>query len=301
MNPIVRNEDQQYDSEDEISIIDILRFFVDGWKTMLSFTVIGALLGIGYVTIGTPQYRATAIIEPAYVGTPTPTLSTTLNSPVESIEVLRRKLKSPSYYSSETYQACGFEGMAKHGDNLTDTLMPPTAKKDAPIDQIEFISTSIDTNVKCLTSVLDDIRRDHEKLKEPFIKSMENKITNLELQLDEAKREKFSNDRKILDLTNQEAQKNLSVAQYNLLVKKETDATITQIVNELDRLRLGLLEPQTRSARFVTPIYASEIRVDSKRMMKVLAAIFIGLIFSIIYLVGKKYSVKLKEISKPTE
>ena len=305
MNPIVRNEDQQYDSEDEISIIDILRFFVDGWKTMLSFTVIGALLGIGYVATGTPQYKATAIIEPAYVGTPTPTptptLSTTLNSPVESIEVLRRKLKSPSYYSSETYQACGFEGMAKHGDNLTDTLMPPTAKKDAPIDQIEFISTSIDTNVKCLTSVLDDIRRDHEKLKEPFIKSMENKITNLELQLDEAKREKFSNDRKILDLTNQEAQKNLSVAQYNLLVKKETDATITQIVNELDRLRLGLLEPQTRSARFVTPIYASEIRVDSKRMMKVLAAIFIGLIFSIIYLVGKKYSVKLKEISKPTE
>ena len=299
MNPIVRNEDQQYDSEDEISIIDILRFFVDGWKTMLSFTVIGALLGIGYVTIGTPQYRATAMIEPAYVGTPT--LSTTLNSPVESIEVLRRKLKSPSYYSSETYQTCGFEGMAKDGDSLTDTVIPPTAKKDAPIDQIEFISTSMDTNVKCLTSVLDDIRRDHEKLKEPFIKSMENKITNLELRLDEAKREKFSNDRKILDLTNQEAQKNLSVAQYNLLVKKETDATITQIVNELDRLKLELSEPQTRSARFVTPIYASEIRVDSKRMMKVLAAIFIGLIFSIIYLVGKKYSVKLKEISKPTE
>jgi hypothetical protein len=215
--------------------------------------------------------------------------------------MLRRKLKSPSYYSSETYQACGFEGMAKDGDSLTDTLIPPTAKKDALIDQIEFISNSKDTNIKCLTSVLDDIRRDHEKLKEPFIKSMENKITNLELRLDEAKREKFSNDRKILDLTNQEAQKYPTATQYNLLVKKETDATITQIVNELDRLKLGLSEPETRSARFVTPIYASEIRVDSKRMMKVLTAIFIGLLFSIIYLVGKKYSAKLKkEISKPT-
>jgi hypothetical protein len=307
MNPIVRNEDQQFDSEDEISILDILRFFIDGWKAMLSFTVIGALLGIGYVAIETPQYRATAIIEPAYVGTPTPTptptptLSSTLNSPVESIEMLRRKLKSPSYYSSETYQTCGFEGMAKDGDSLTNTLIPPTAKKDAPIDQIEFISNSKDTNIKCLTSVLDDIRRDHEKLKEPFIKSMENKITNLELRLDEAKREKFSNDRKILDLTNQEAQKYPAATQYNLLIKKETDATITQIANELDRLKLGLSEPQTRSARFVTPIYASEIRVDSKRMMKVMAAIFIGLLFSIIYLVGKKYSAKLKEISKPTE
>ena len=209
MSPVERNDDQQYDSEDEISILDILRFFIDGWKTICSFTLIGTLLGVGYVAIGTAQYKATAIIEPAYVGipTPTPTLSSASSSPVEPIEVLRRKLKSPSYYSSETYQACGFEGIAKHGDSLIDTLIPPTAKKDAPIDQIEFISDSKDTNIKCLTSVLEDILRDHEKLKEPFISAIKRKIAVLELRLDDAKREKDLYDLRIINLTVQEAQK----------------------------------------------------------------------------------------------
>ena len=305
MSPVERNDDQQYDSEDEISIFDILRFFIDGWKTMFSFTLIGTLLGVGYVAIGTAQYKATAIIEPAYVGiptpTPTPTLSSTSSSPVEPIEALRRKLKSPSYYSSETYQACGFEGMAKHGDSLTNTLIPSTAKKDAPIDQIEFISNSKDTNIKCLTSVLADISRDHEKLKEPFIAVMKNRILNLELRLDESKREKAIYDLRINGLTVQEAEKFPAGILFYSAARKDIEAIIAQTVNELDFMRSGLLLPQTRPARFVTPIYASEVEVDSKRMIKVLAAAFIGLFFSIIYLVGKKYSAKLKkEISKPT-
>ena len=79
MSPVERNDDQQYDSEDEISILDILRFFIDGWKTICSFTLIGTLLGVGYVAIGTPQYKATAIIEPAYV----------TGFPVESMEIFR--------------------------------------------------------------------------------------------------------------------------------------------------------------------------------------------------------------------
>ena len=301
MSPVERNDDQQYDSEDEISILDILRFFIDGWKTICSFTLIGTLLGVGYVAIGTAQYKATAIIEPAYVGIPTPTLSSTSSSPVEPIEALRRKLKSPSYYSSETYQACGFEGMAKHGDSLTNTLIPSTAKKDAPIDQIEFISNSKDTNIKCLTSVLADISRDHEKLKEPFIAVMKNRILNLELRLDESKREKAIYDLRINGLTVQEAEKFPAGILFYSAARKDIEAIIAQTVNELDFMRSGLLLPQTRPARFVTPIYASEVEVDSKRMIKVLAAAFIGLFFSIIYLVGKKYSAKLKkEISKPT-
>jgi LPS O-antigen subunit length determinant protein (WzzB/FepE family) len=129
MHPIARNEDQQYDSEDEISIIDILRFFIDGWKAMLSFTVIGALLGISYVAIGTPQYKATAIIVPAFAN----------GTQVETLVDLRRKLKIPTYYSSETYRACGLEDAVTNGSALAETLVP-TLKKDEALDQIEFIS-----------------------------------------------------------------------------------------------------------------------------------------------------------------
>ena len=291
MSPVERNDDQQYDSEDEISILDILRFFIDGWKTICSFTLIGTLLGVGYVAIGTPQYKATAIIEPAYV----------TGFPVESMEILRKKLITASYYSSETYKACGLEGASKDGDALVNRLLPPTAKKDSPLDQIEFISHSRDTNINCLNSVLEDVKRDQEILNGQFLAAAKKQLVNVELRLSEAKREKDLYETRIKELTPQEAQKFPAGVLFYSTIRKEAEAIIQLTLNELDILKASLEWPQTRSARYITSIYASEVPLDSKRMMKVLAAVFIGLIFSIIYLVGKKYSAKLKKvISKPT-
>jgi hypothetical protein len=291
MSPIERNDDQQYDSEDEISILDILRFFVDGWKTICSFTLIGTLLGVSYVAIGVPQYKATAIIEPAYV----------TGFPVESIESLRRKLKSASYYSSETYKACGLEGASKDGDALVDRLLPPTAKKDAALDQIEFTSNSNETNVNCLNSVLEDIHRDHEKLKKSGIDASKDTLEELERRLKEAVRRRDLYDDRIQNMSLGNLNKFPSGILFYQTARAEADSSVGSLASEISAGMRRLSDPQTRPARFITPSYASEVQLDSKRMMKVLAAVFIGFIFSIIYLVGKKYSAKLKkEISKPT-
>lgn len=291
MSPVERNDDQQYDSEDEISILDILRFFIDGWKTICSFTLIGTLLGVGYVTIGTPQYKATAIIEPAYV----------TGFPVESMEMLRRKLKLATYYSSETYKACGLEGASKDGDALVDRLLPPAAKKDAPLDQIEFISSSKDTNINCLNSVLEDVRRDHEKLKKSASDAAKDTIEVLKRRLEETVRQRDLYTDRILNMSLVNLNNFPAGILFYQTAKVGADSIVASLTSQISSGMRELSDPQTRPARFITPIYASEVQVDSKRMMKVLAAVFIGLIFSIIYLVGKKYSAKLKkEISKPT-
>jgi hypothetical protein len=290
MHPIARNEDQQYDSEDEISIIDILRFFIDGWKAMLSFTVIGALLGISYVAIGTPQYKATAIISPALVN----------GSEIESIAALRRKLKIPTYYSSETYKACGLEDVLTNGSKFVEILVP-TLKKDELFDQIEFISKSNDTNTNCLNSVLEDIRIDHANLAEPIIKASSAKLNGLKQRLFEASALRDLYNDRILNMS----LVNLNNFPAGILFYKsamtEADTNVANLTNQINDVTTSFTEPHTRPTKFVKPIFTSNIQIDSKKMMKVMAAIFIGLFFSIIYLVGKKYSAKLKEISKPTE
>jgi hypothetical protein len=290
MHPIARNEDQQYDSEDEISIIDILRFFIDGWKAMLSFTVIGALLGIGYVAIETPQYKATAIIVPAFVN----------GTQVETLVDLRRKLKIPTYYSSETYKACGLEDAVTNGSALAETLVP-TLKKDEALDQIEFISKSNDTNTNCLNSVLEDIRIDHANLAEPIIKASSAKLNGLKQRLFEASALRDLYNDRILNMS----LVNLNNFPAGILFYKsamtEADTNVANLTNQINDLTTSFTEPHTQPTKFVKSIFTSNIQIDSKKMMKVMAAIFIGLFFSIIYLVGKKYSAKLKEISKPTE
>jgi hypothetical protein len=290
MHPIARNEDQQYDSEDEISIIDILRFFIDGWKAMLSFTVIGALLGISYVAIGTPQYKATAIIVPAFAN----------GTQVETLVDLRRKLKIPTYYSSETYRACGLEDAVTNGSALAETLVP-TLKKDEALDQIEFISKSNDTNTNCLNSVLEDIRIDHANLAEPIIKASSAKLNGLKQRLFEASALRDLYNDRVLNMS----LVNLNNFPAGILFYKsamtEADTNVANLTNQINDVTTSFTEPHTRPTKFVKPIFTSNIQIDSKKMMKVMAAIFIGLFFSIIYLVGKKYSAKLKEISKPTE
>jgi hypothetical protein len=286
----MRNEDHQYDSEDEISIIDILRFFIDGWKTILSFTVIGALLGIGYVVIGTPHYKATAVIVPAFAN----------GTQVETLVDLRRKLKIPTYYSSETYKACGLEDAVTNGSALAETLVP-TLKKDEALDQIEFISKSNDTNTNCLNSVLEDIRIDHANLAEPIIKASSAKLNGLKQRLFEASALRDLYNDRILNMS----LVNLNNFPAGILFYKsamtEADTNVANLTNQINDVTTSFTEPHTRPTKFVKPIFTSNIQIDSKKMMKVMAAIFIGLFFSIIYLVGKKYSAKLKEISKPTE
>ena len=290
MHPIARNEDQQYDSEDEISIIDILRFFIDGWKAMLSFTVIGALLGIGYVATGTPQYKTTAIIAPALVS----------GTYVETLVDLRRKLKIPTYYSSETYKACGLEDAVTNGSALVEILVP-TLKKDEALDQIEFISKSNDTNTNCLNSVLEDIRIDHANLAEPLIAASSTQLSNLKQRLNEAKALKDLYNDRIFNMSLTSLNNFPAGILFYKSAMTEAETNIATITNQINDLTTSFTEPHTRPTKFVKPIFSSNTPIDSKRMMKVLAAIFIGLLFSIIYLVGKKYSAKLKEISKPTE
>ena len=69
MDSLNSGKEEQYGNGASISIIDCLQFFVDGYKTMLTLALLGALLGLCYEKLTVKKYRAAAILETGYVGT----------------------------------------------------------------------------------------------------------------------------------------------------------------------------------------------------------------------------------------
>ena len=82
--------------EDEISLLDIIRFFIDN-KVFIGVTT--ALCGLIGLVIGfwlPAQYEATMNVQMAMV----------TNSPVETPNLVVEKMKLPLYFSSSTWEVC---------------------------------------------------------------------------------------------------------------------------------------------------------------------------------------------------
>lgn len=102
--------------QDELSLLDIYTFFRDGWKTLAGFTALGLAAGAVTAFVLPEKFQASALIEPASVATRSGQ-SVTVKS-VEPVAVLSEKMRSPTYYSDATLQACGLSSDANPPKSL---------------------------------------------------------------------------------------------------------------------------------------------------------------------------------------
>ena len=82
--------------EDEISLLDIIQFFIDNKLSIAISTFACGALGLAYGLITPPQYEASMSIQ----------MATVANNPVEAPAVLLEKMKLPTYFSVGTLKAC---------------------------------------------------------------------------------------------------------------------------------------------------------------------------------------------------
>jgi uncharacterized protein involved in exopolysaccharide biosynthesis len=73
--------------EDEISLIGIIDFFKEGWKTIVLGGVLGGAIGVSNTLLSPSIYQATAYIQVAKLA----------NADVEAPNILLEKLKMPMY------------------------------------------------------------------------------------------------------------------------------------------------------------------------------------------------------------
>jgi LPS O-antigen subunit length determinant protein (WzzB/FepE family) len=189
-------------TEDEISLIDIYEFFAENFKTIV-------LSGLGALIIGTVvafmlpvKYEAKGAIEPAQIATIiTDPLTKALefkSTPVESIAVLAEKLKSPTYFSSPTLEACELPNKLVGASDLANSLNVQIERNSSFVS-IKYRTTGPELAQACLQATLEDVIRQQQKLMEPAVDNLNVLFKTLTDQLVTAK-----NDQKQLLLQNKE-------------------------------------------------------------------------------------------------
>ena len=175
MNALVDQTNQE-----NISLVDIYRFCKDGWKTVAVTAIVGLGLGVTTAFVMPEKFQATALIEPARVAVVGQTSIT--DKPLESKEVLLEKMKSPTYYTDQTVQACGLSENPAPFSALAKNLNP-TAGRNSAYVSVSFRAQSPKIAANCLTSVLKDVAQNQALLAAPLINTIEVQLQNTSLEL----------------------------------------------------------------------------------------------------------------------
>lgn len=267
--------------DDGISLLDIYRFFISGWRCIGGVSAIGLIAGVAYAFIAPAKYQAEILLQGALVA----------GQPVEAPTVLIEKLKQPTYYSNSSLAQCTLTETPNAKSSLAKNLKP-VLNKSASFITMTYTADSAQTAKECLESVLADIANNQQKLAAPLIKIREDQLasTKTKLVLAEKVMEQFGGRKLSFDVPDQKFSS--STLWYSIILSKQNE--ITDLRKSVETQTIELSPPQTQSASAITPIYAPDMRISPKRSMAIAGGLFGGVVIGVLWLLGRKSWLKLK-------
>ena len=270
---------EQIITDDEISLMDIYDFLVDGWKTILSIAILGTGIGVITSLLLPEQYEAKGAIESARVGSTNSTNSTN-SIYVESIAVLAEKMRSPTYYDTNALPACFEEGELGSLEGLAKSLNASVARNSNFVS-VAYRASSSDGAVQCLQQVLKIVVDRQKALTEANLTTVVASLENLKKKADELRKtvEQLESDRG--------AQFQFKNIEYSAaaLITVTLQSKVQELLateNQISVIESMLKPPNTQDAKFSTPVFASENRVSPRRGLIVaistMASLFLGLL-----------------------
>ena len=267
--------------EDEISLLDIVRFFIDN-KVFIGITT--ALSGLMGLIIGfwlPAQYEATMNIQLAMVA----------NSPIESPGMVVEKMKLPLYFSSSTREVCDSDQEMTPSRTLAKKLNP-TLNKNAPFIGLSYKGDNQEAAKKCLQAVLEDVRNKQSILSEPIIRQKQVYLAALKEKLTAAEQAAkiFSSQKQDLQFKDDKFSPNALI----LATRLSMDNEIKDLRNQIVDLEISLSAPQTQETYLAAPLYASPQKVSPSRSLILAIALLGGFMLGIFGVLMRKTWATLK-------
>jgi LPS O-antigen subunit length determinant protein (WzzB/FepE family) len=184
--------------DDEISLLDIFDFFVESWRSIVSLAILGGVVGAAVAFMITPKYQASAMIQPATVGSIESVTDVMKAVPVESPQILAEKMGSPAYYSNETISACDLTDRTDPSSALARALRPNVPRQSAFV-AVAYEASSPQIARQCLEAVLEEVKQNQAQISRPMIEALNSRILFKEqdLSIQKTQRENFFKNQKI--------------------------------------------------------------------------------------------------------
>ena len=260
--------------EDEISIKDIVDFLLESWKAILATGLVGLSGAAGFIVFTPSQYEATAQIQMAQIA---PNNNNNNSNPlgvnVEDPNLLMARLKLPSSYTEDEIKACGLQDLKLPAESLAKTAKLSPVKGVSSIVELKIRLESKDQAVSCAQSLFENIRDSQNNIVKPYIEEAKALLIKYQARLAEAQ-----------SLVAR-ADKSGSALSAAYLANRDEVKFLT---DESIRLNNLISAGDTRQAKLVAPIYASDIPVFPKKKISLLVGLLAGLFLGVLFVMIRK-------------
>lgn len=283
---MTKNSHQQM-SQEEISLMGIIRFLLDTWKTILLFGVLGFMSSVTHLLVAPKQYEAIAQIQMAQIDSRNNHSSNLGNSNsnplginIEEPNLLLARMRIPSSYSTEEFKACGLDYSKGPAEKLTSLAKFSPVKGVTSTIELRIQMELRDQAMSCAQSIFENIKNSQNQIIKPYIDEAKSRLIQYQAQIE------------VIRITIAREDKSGSISAAAYLANRDELKFLT---DESIRLNAFIAAGDARQAKLVAPIYVSDVPVSPKKEIVLLGGLFFGLIFGFVYVIGKKYLIILKD------
>ena len=266
-------------TEDEISLKDIIDFFLEAWKTILTFGVLGLISSITFLLVMPNQYQITAQIQMAQINGNNINNNNINNNTnplgvnVEEPNLLLTRMKLPSSYSAEEFKACGLDSSKSPAEDLAVLAKFSSVKGVSTIVELKIRMESKEQGISCAKSLFENIRDSQNDIIKPYIEEAKSLLVKYQSRLEDSK------------MIVTRADKSGSALSAAYLANRDEVKFLT---DESLRLNNFIVAGDARQAKLVSPIYASEAPVFPKKEVSLALGLIVGLFLGLVLAFTRK-------------
>ena len=237
-------------SNEEITIWDVVSFVKDGWRWFAGGLVAGAVGAVGFVLVSPAQYEATAVVQPASVGM---SAISTKGGEVEPVVQTLERLKLATFYTDTLVQSC----QAESRQGLAASVKAIQVKGNSLI-QVSYRAPSAAAAETCVNAVVEQLAKSQTTIAEPVIRTLEELLVLTRKQLTEAEGFQGQLEKRAVSSAD-----GASLLMLSTLAKREEIARLQKLLIEQ---KVQLSAPLTQPMQLLEPIYAPERPVAPKKL-----------------------------------
>lgn len=264
-------------AEEGISLIDILRFLKDAYKTILVFSILGIVAAFAYLAIAPKQFEARAQIKMAQFGSSNNNISPQ-GVNVEEPAHLVARLSYPNSYTPKTLMACGLQDQANPALVLS-TIKVTIPKAVTNIVEIKTFGGSQQAVQDCALAVFDQIKTSQAQIVATYIEQFKIKLAYAEGRL--AKVEQL--------FTKAEKSGSANLVAY-LYMQEE----IRQQLSEISTIKNILESNKNQITNLIAPVYASDIPIAPKKRKILAVGLFCGFFLGLLIALARQMITNFK-------
>jgi capsular polysaccharide biosynthesis protein len=270
--------DQSFNAiqDDEISLKDIIDFLIESWKSIAVAGVLGIMGATTFLWVTPNQYQATAQIQMAQISANNNNSNSNTNPlgvNIEEPNLLMARLKLPTTYSIQEIKSCAFEASKMPSESLANAAKFSAVKGIGSMIELKINRDSKEVAVACAQSLFENIKASQNQIIKPYIEEAKTLLIKYQ--------DRLSNSQSLVS----RADKSGAALSAAYLANRDEVKFLTE---EILRLNTFITTADTRQAKLVSPIYASDKPVHPKKTMSLAVGLLAGLFSGLLYVIARR-------------